>query len=897
MGGMSFKKMARQLGIDEAEFGEQGEQMWSMLDDLATNDPEAYDAFVKQQMDEHAEDAKKPKGKHFIPEAGFVIKILKSDQIKVFLNVCHHQAVQRPRDHADRPVTDDPRQPTDGMEIPMAIGQVRECNDNKNESCLAVDVAVHPWVTSRCESDRGFKREVMKLAIDSVASECSLKLVRPGKLIQSRYKGGEGENGTKPVPFMIDIDEQGRLKRGNQGAQVAVPSGTTQPAPDQTSNQHSQNSGANPNSRWVAGSEKQKKDEVTLPIQEMEDPSDLMKQLGDLSDFDGISSKGKANNEGSDIAKLQLPGSAPNAQKKRPKGPLIQEMNEDGTFDEPKSDSQSEDAIIHEMNADGTFDISGDAPVVTKPSTSKPKPKRGKGRAVKKGFLNSTKTKTAKPLYPEGSTEGRAEHPWNKLMGRSKVVDMNEMTPAQQAQYMKGRGGPQKSAKSQAPQNNAGVDWNNMGVDEMCDRVIDMEKEKLKEKDHADAEFEELMNAAEPDYALYARRKQAAADEANAELAKFANMLSDEVPGSKKPSPDSDSSPAKAPQKDNTEQREKEAARKVHASAVDYSKFEKVPEDWDPEEEAARKADLAKRIAETKLKVENERARRGYGDGLEELAKKAEKKKKKKKAKSKATGTMSALAAVHETKTVTADDSDATATNKNGEQSVCAPDPNPDQGEVPSDFVKSQRAKEEDYWARKLAQMKQETEDRELTASPCADDAAGTLAQTGIAENDVEEDEILEIGSDGTFDMDAPAKKKQPPAFNFKGKLGGGGTRSTDKKQPNEQLRAKETSQAVRKAGEEADMGAGHDVKSTPQYSVKISKSKGHEAVVVVIKLPGCESLKGMDLQVNSTDLRLRVDNFRPLGVPLPQKVNEDTVKAKFSSKKQELTVRIHTYA
>merc|ERR1719181_1679796 len=69
-------------------------------------------------------------------------------------------------------------------------------------------------------------------------------------------------------------------------------------------------------------------------------------------------------------------------------------------------------------------------------AVKKKKKKKGKP-AVKKGFLFSEATKKSKPLYEKGSDEGRGEHPWNKLMGRSKVIDMNDWTPQQQKAYNK----------------------------------------------------------------------------------------------------------------------------------------------------------------------------------------------------------------------------------------------------------------------------------------------------------------------------------------------------------------------------------------------------------------------------------------------------------------------------
>lgn len=54
--------------------------------------------------------------------------------------------------------------------------------------------------------------------------------------------------------------------------------------------------------------------------------------------------------------------------------------------------------------------------------TNKQKPKK---KAIKGGFLNNTKS----CLYPKGSSEGRTESSYSKLMSRSQVVDLSD-TPA-----------------------------------------------------------------------------------------------------------------------------------------------------------------------------------------------------------------------------------------------------------------------------------------------------------------------------------------------------------------------------------------------------------------------------------------------------------------------------------
>merc|ERR550514_2692529 len=146
------------------------------------------------------------------------------------------------------------------------------------------------------------------------------------------------------------------------------------------------------------------------------------------------------------------------------------------------------------------------------PVGQKKKGKKKKGKpAVKKGFLFSEATKKAKPLYEKGSEEGRGEHPWNKLMGRLKVIDMNDWTPQQQKAY-------QKTGK--VPK---GVPDRGAGHQDEPEKPA--EKAGVRKSDFGDAEFEELMNMADPEYGLEKKRKDRETKEMDEELAKWGEML------------------------------------------------------------------------------------------------------------------------------------------------------------------------------------------------------------------------------------------------------------------------------------------------------------------------------------------------------------------------------------
>lgn len=47
--------MAKQMGLDMSQLGGQAENMWAMLNDMSETDPEKYEAFIKEQMEEGGE--------------------------------------------------------------------------------------------------------------------------------------------------------------------------------------------------------------------------------------------------------------------------------------------------------------------------------------------------------------------------------------------------------------------------------------------------------------------------------------------------------------------------------------------------------------------------------------------------------------------------------------------------------------------------------------------------------------------------------------------------------------------------------------------------------------------------------------------------------------------------
>ena len=1034
-GGMSFKAMARQMGLDPEEMGEEAENMWAMLDDMSTNDPAAYKEFIAEQMEAKAEEEARPKEPHIMPNGCFVIKATdKHSKAKTFINVCCHEALERPSDYAGRPVSDDPRAPTDGVSVPMAIGAVRCCEDSGGKRSVAVDAIVHGWATGRAETDRAFKTQVADLIVKTVEQEHSLVLDRPFKLIAAKYKGGRGEAKSKPVAFLID-PKTGRPKLpSTEMVPVGGANADARSMSDYLAAQAAQamaSGGPGSKEAKARAAAAAAKEQAAAAAPKMQSPKDLMGMLGDLSDVDGVGKGGGASRGG--LGDITMLGATKPA--KPSGGPLIVDLAEE----QATADASAADAAAT-ADADGSFDISGSGSSAAGEAKAPPptaKKKKVKP-AVKKGFLNAKATRQAvekAPLYPEGSNEGMKQHPWNSIMHKSKVIDLNQCTKEQQAKY---------SAGSRDPKDfEPGAGKEAKGVAE-------------KEAQFSDADFERMMEKMEPDtFGMEASRRVAKERESSEEMSKWAEMFSKadgRIDGSMGAGGkgkegmfgDKPNEPPQTKQEGekqasemlsmlgslmgegdaakqaesmmkmmNTDglvadqMQEVAAAAEAEAEApppkaplregtVDYSKFEAVDEDWDPEEEEQRKKRVEqKKRFDSAVKAKFERQAAEAKAAEAELQRNLQKglAAKAEKAKAREEAAKVAKAAVKAAKAAKAevaagppapDPPPAKARLSAAEQkkramlrarkiAAAAKDPAKAKKQAAAEKVMKAAAKEAagpSGVATAFAASWPPTKPLEEPTEPAEPVRASDELEPGVrsgacppaseetavaATQEEEEEVIMEIGADGTFDLDRPAVKKVDMEANLlkKGKerlAKQAAAADAKRKQAEEALataakaeaeaeaalaamqvdaekqraRAKEArvkavadaeaardreefdfvdelaaeaSAAAESAEDDENAAPQANTLLAPEFVVKRVKSKGTYKVTthikLVLQLPGLGSMASADLDISAQWFKLAAPGFGPLSLQLPELVQEDQVVAKFSKKKQQLTVTI----
>lgn len=178
----SLSKFASQMGIDVTDLGDKAEQMWANLNDLHASDPEGYQSFIEQQMEMNQEFMKNQNTfkKSIVPHPGFVIQVAYGkNQNSVFVNICHHEAVQCPLDQQNNPISLQTVD-TNNLQISLIVSPFRT---NENDICkedtiiATIDVIVHPWCIHAAKENNVFKYQLIKLCLEWAVQESKLESV------------------------------------------------------------------------------------------------------------------------------------------------------------------------------------------------------------------------------------------------------------------------------------------------------------------------------------------------------------------------------------------------------------------------------------------------------------------------------------------------------------------------------------------------------------------------------------------------------------------------------------------------------------------------------------------------------------------------------------------------
>ncbi|GMH71904.1 hypothetical protein TL16_g05778 [Triparma laevis f. inornata] len=408
------------MGLDMSQLGGQAENMWAMLNDMSETDPEKYEAFIKEQMEEGGEGG--GGNRTFTPNSCFVVKtrfapatgmkIKNSNGVdatgKLFVNMCSHEGVQRPLNSEGQPVAED-RPHLDNMQIPLVVSEMRTTTDNSDEKVAAVDVVYNPWVIKKANENNVFRSQVVELGLNWVQQEQNCKLENKWKVIKSKYKGGGGENGFDVVPFpvdesMLDPKDREAMKKEEEERKKR----------------------------------REKAGELVEPLSQAELLSNLKKAQeeeggggGNLGG--GNLASGGGLNLGGGIGEISLSGKS----KSKTGKPLIQEVGADKSL---KTSKPLVEEVVEKPKK--IQEVAKDE----KPFIQEVKPKGKPLTKQMKGFLNKKADKEeGLGLYKDegssGDGMGGKGGSYSRFMSKCKVVDTSNMSEEEQQKMMKQHAG------------------------------------------------------------------------------------------------------------------------------------------------------------------------------------------------------------------------------------------------------------------------------------------------------------------------------------------------------------------------------------------------------------------------------------------------------------------------
>ena len=94
-----------------------------------------------------------------IPSPGFTLKTQSYKNVKVFINVCYNDMIEK---KSMKKKLDDSGKEIEGLNIPISMGAMRTCDDKAGNSCVVVDAIVHTSIEDDIRNDKsGYQRDVV----------------------------------------------------------------------------------------------------------------------------------------------------------------------------------------------------------------------------------------------------------------------------------------------------------------------------------------------------------------------------------------------------------------------------------------------------------------------------------------------------------------------------------------------------------------------------------------------------------------------------------------------------------------------------------------------------------------------------------------------------------------
>ncbi|KAI6053648.1 PIH1 domain-containing protein 2 isoform X1 [Marmota monax] len=144
-------------------------QFWTLLDDLAENDPEGYKNFIEQELNE---------GKQLCagPEPQFCVqtRMLKPKEKMLFINLCQWKRIPAPKSLTHP--------------VPLIVGRPEDISET-SDTYTVIDVAYNPDILQTAEKDQVKKDQLVKMTMKCIEEQLQFTLSHTYHITKFRIKG------------------------------------------------------------------------------------------------------------------------------------------------------------------------------------------------------------------------------------------------------------------------------------------------------------------------------------------------------------------------------------------------------------------------------------------------------------------------------------------------------------------------------------------------------------------------------------------------------------------------------------------------------------------------------------------------------------------------------------
>ncbi|XP_038634555.1 PIH1 domain-containing protein 2 [Scyliorhinus canicula] len=155
----------------EKEMLQQVNQLWSLLDDISENNPEAYQKFIRHHLEEGIKQFSPPE-----PHTCFQTTILEFGERLLYVNLCMWSCISAPKTESDP--------------VPLAGGNLEE-NVEGTEIYTVTDVVYSPEVLKKVNEDTVERDQLVRLAMKYIEEQHSLRLSHSYTLMKYKLKGNK----------------------------------------------------------------------------------------------------------------------------------------------------------------------------------------------------------------------------------------------------------------------------------------------------------------------------------------------------------------------------------------------------------------------------------------------------------------------------------------------------------------------------------------------------------------------------------------------------------------------------------------------------------------------------------------------------------------------------------